>query len=147
MPFASIGHDQEERRRGTYPFNMGEKNEILARLLRTAALMDPAAIKAAALDELTLKKVNDFVDDDLLSCFLCARRALSPSLGHPLSGTLYFHCRSESSGISVRRGGRRKCCRAARVGEPERQPSKGELFGARTLLPGQMPFRMFRPLD
>ena len=35
---------------------------------------------AASLDELTLRKVNDFVDDDLLSCFLCAQ----PHASHPL---------------------------------------------------------------
>ncbi len=37
----------------------------------------------------TLRKVNDFVDDDLLSCFLCtttppARRAAKARCTHPL---------------------------------------------------------------
>lgn len=63
--------------------------------------MADKAEKAEKLDALTLKKVNDFVDDDLLSCFLWAagENAVatpgweSPSV-NPLKGILItrMHC-------------------------------------------------------
>ena len=47
---------------------------------------------AASLDELTLRKVNDFVDDDLLSCFLCAQ----PHASHRSAVSHTSHCATET---------------------------------------------------
>ena len=80
---------------------------------------------AASLDELTLRKVNDFVDDDLLSCFLCAQ----PHASHPLRRFAHLSLlrpRLKVSSDCAHRGGGRECCGAARVGVAGCESSQGD---------------------